>query len=203
MYVQPSLNASLRCQAKPFNWSKIDNDNMTTNTIYSRGQQSENTTNAVKWNQAGNKLIAGGRDGIIRLYDVEGQIRNVQDYRQYPGNITSLAFDSPDDENLFATTSKDNCFRVWDIRKPKTPAYTEKTKDEILRGIFSPGQAVGCENLFATLNYLEEINFYDTRMWRMVKQIKYKQEVESFMWDRSGAAFFVTDFTGNISVYNG
>ena len=37
----------------------------------------------------------------------------------------------------------------------------------------------------------------------MVKQIKYKNEVESFIWDHSGAVFFVTDVLGNISVYNG
>ena len=81
--------------------------------------------------------------------------------------------------------------------------HVERTKEEIIRGVFSPGQAVGCENLFATCNYLEEINFYDTRMWRMVKQIKYKNEVESFIWDRSGAAFFVTDVLGFISVFDG
>ena len=81
--------------------------------------------------------------------------------------------------------------------------HIERTKEEIIRGIFSPGQAVGAENLFATCNWQEEINFYDTRMWRMVKQIKYKHEVESFIWDRSGVAFFVTDVQGDISVYDG
>lgn len=49
----------------------------------------------------------------------------------------------------------------------------------------------------------EEIKFYDTRMWRMLKNIKYKHEVESFIWDRSGAAFFVTDAIGNISIFDG
>lgn len=81
--------------------------------------------------------------------------------------------------------------------------HIERTKDEIIRGIFSPGQAVGSENLFATCNYLEELNFYDTRMWRMVKQIKYKNEVESFIWDKSGSVFFVTDAQGEIAVYDG
>lgn len=41
------------------------------------------------------------------------------------------------------------------------------------------------------------------RMWGLVKQIKYKQEVECFIWDRSGSAFFVTDDIGNISLYDG
>ena len=58
-------------------WHKLDNDNMTSSQIYSRGQMSENTTNSVKWNKSGSKLIAGGRDGIIRLYDIDNQMRNV------------------------------------------------------------------------------------------------------------------------------
>lgn len=183
----------------------MDSNNVTTNAIYGRGERTENTTNCVKWNQAGTKLLTGGRDNTVRLYDAaEGQtVRSIQDYRQHTGSITCLAFDSPENEHIFASTSKDNSFRVWDTRKPKQPVHVERTKEEIIRGIFSPGQAVGGENIFATCNYLEEINFYDTRMWRLVKQIKYKQEVESFIWDRSGAAFFVADVLGNISVYNG
>jgi len=82
LHAQPSTYGGLRQpSAKPFSWSKIDNDSLTTNTIYGRGETRENTTNAVKWNQAGNKLLAGGRDGTIRLYDTEGSIRHLQDYK--------------------------------------------------------------------------------------------------------------------------
>jgi len=52
-----------------------------TNAIYGRGERTENTTNCVKWSQSGTKLLTGGRDNIIRLYDVEGTVRNLQDYR--------------------------------------------------------------------------------------------------------------------------
>ena len=204
MQLQPSLEGGLSRLAKPFMWTKLDNDNLTTNPTYGRSERTENTTNAVKFNRGGTRLIAGGRDNMIRLYDTEGaQVRSLNEYRQHTSSITCLAFDHPTDENLFASTSKDHSFRVWDTRKPKLPIHIERTKEEIIRGVFSPGSSVGCENMFATCNYNEEINFYDTRTWRQICQIKYKQEVESFIWDLSGAAFFVTDVMGNISVYNG
>jgi len=174
--VQPSLQGSLSKHRKPFTWQKFQIEGSITNSaIYGRGERTENTTNSVKWNQSGTRLLTGGRDNMVRLYDVEGSsVRTLQEYRQHTGSITCLAFDSPESEQIFASTSKDNSFRVWDMRKPRTPIHIERTKEEIIRGVFSPGQAVGCENMFVTCNYLEEINFYDTRMWRMVKQIKYK-----------------------------
>lgn len=178
---------------------------MLTSANYNRREPPENTTNCVRWNQSGTRLLTGGRDNFIRLYDAADctSVRNLQDYRSHTASITWLAFDSPENEHIFVSTSRDSSFRVWDSRKPRQPAHIERTKDEIIRGIFSPGQSVGTENLFATCNYLEEINFYDTRMWRMVKQIKYKHEVESFIWDRSGAVFFVTDAQGEIACYDG
>ena len=178
---------------------------MQTNSIPHRGERQENTTNCVKWNQSGNKLLTGGRDNFIRLYDAAdaGSVRSIHEVRSHTASITWLAFDSPENEHIFASTSKDSSFRIWDSRKPRQPVHIERTKEEIIRGIFSPGQAVGAENLFATCNFLEEINFYDTRMWRKVKQIKYKNEVESFIWDRSGSVFFVTDAQGEIAVFDG
>ena len=93
------MTGGITTHVKPFTWSKLDNDNLTTNTIYGRGERTENTTNAVKWNQTGTRFIAGGRDSTIRLYDVEGSsIRSLQDYRQHTASITSLAFDSPENE---------------------------------------------------------------------------------------------------------
>lgn len=140
-HVQPSLNGGLHCLTKPYTWSKLESgSNLVTNTIYGRGERTENTTNAVKWNQSGSRLLGGGRDSTIRLYDTEGSsVRSIQEYRQHTGSITSLAFDSPESEHMFASTSKDNTFRIWDARKPKTPIHVERTKEEIIRGIFSPG----------------------------------------------------------------
>ena len=163
------MEGGLQRTAKPFMWTKLDSDNLTANAIYGRGERSENTTNAVKFNMAGTKLIAGGRDNYIRLYDTESsQARSLNEFRHHTSSITSLAFDNPADENVFASTSKDSSFRVWDTRKPKLPVHIERTKEEIIRGIFSPGASVGCDNMYATCNYNEEIVFYDTRMWRSV-----------------------------------
>ena len=99
----------------------------------------------------------------------------MSDYKLHTASITSLAFDHPSSDNIFASTAKDNSFRIYDTRKSKATVHVERTKEEIIKGIFSPGLA--SENLFATCNVYEDINFYDDRMWRMVKQIKYKHEV--------------------------
>ena len=94
---------------------------MTTNAVYGRGERTENTTNCVKWNLHGNELLTGGRDNMVRLYDVsEGNgVRNEHEFRQHTANITSVAFDSPENDKIFASTSKDKSFRIWDHRKPR------------------------------------------------------------------------------------
>lgn len=143
-------------------------------SVYGRGDRGETTTNSVKWNLAGTRLVAGGRDSTIRIYDAEGTVKSLQEYRGHTASIATVSFDSPESEHMFASTSKDRSFRVWDTRKPKTPTHVERTKEELIRGIFSPGQAVGGDNLFVTCNVEEEIKFYDTRMWRSLKTIKYK-----------------------------
>ncbi len=58
-------------------------------------------------------------------------------------------------------------------------------------------------NILGISNIKEELNFYDTRMWKVVKQIKFKNEMNDFQWDKSGHALLVAESSGSISIYNG
>jgi len=109
---------------------------------------------------------------------------------------------------VFVSASNDRSFRVWDTRKPKSLVHTERTKEEIIDALFSPYGSTETDvgqssSYLATCNFSEEISFYETRMWKMVKQIKYKTEVSHFAWDNTGNGFLVADANGNISVFNG
>ena len=103
---------------------------------------------------------------------------------------------------MFASVSEDLTFRVWDIRK-KAPTHTERTKYKLLRGMFCPMlDDADKANTFATCNYEDHLNFYDTRMWKVKHTIKYNTVINSFMWDWGASAFFVADSTGNISIHD-
>lgn len=55
----------------------------------------------------------------------------------------------------------------------------------------------------AVSNIKEEINFYEFKTWKLAKQMKFRNEVNEFTWDRSGHLFFVIDSSGSVSVFNG
>ena len=129
------------------------------------------------------------------------------EFRGHTGCVNALSFNQLND-SIFVSASNDRSFRIWDIRKPKPMVHTERSKEEIFEAAFSPfGTSepdVGQSSTYlATCNYSEEINFYETRMWKTVKQIKYKTEVSCFAWDKSGDGFFVGDSTGSVSVFQG
>jgi WD40 repeat protein len=57
--------------------------------------------------------------------------------------------------------------------------------------------------VLATSNYNDEICFYDTKMWKIHKQIKFPKEVNSIMWNQDDSVLFVADSSGRISLYDG
>jgi hypothetical protein len=75
---------------------------------------------------------------------------------------------------------------------------SEKTKEDNLNLVFSPDG-----NILGVSNVKEELSFYDFRMWKIVKQLKFKNEVNDFQWDKSGHALLVADSSGSISIFNG
>lgn len=73
----------------------------------------------------------------------------------------------------------DKTIRIWDIKSGKQ-IRNEKTKEENLNLAFNPDG-----NILGVSNVKEELSFYDFRNWKMVKQIKFKNEVNDFCWDKS------------------
>ena len=140
----------------------------------------------------------------MRLHSVgNGELKKQAEFKHHTNQINHVAFDNPENENMFASVSQDSSFRIWDTRQPKKPVHVERTKEKLLRGMFCPFvQDTDKGNTFATSNYIDDINFYDTRMWKVKNTIKYKQEINSFMWDKSASAFIVADISGTISVFN-
>lgn len=58
-------------------------------------------------------------------------------------------------------------------------------------------------NIIGVHNVKDELSFYDYRMWKVTKQLKFKNEVNDFKWDKTGHALLVAESTGSISVFNG
>lgn len=82
---------------------------------------------------------------------------------------------------------------MWDAsasaKSQSQPLNSEKTKEENLNlGVSPDGNFIGVSNV------KEELSFYDVRMWKLFKQIKYKVDINSFTWDRHlGKLLFVGD----------
>ena len=50
---------------------------------------------------------------------------------------------------------------------------------------------------------MEEICFYDTKMWKVHKQIANKTEVNAIIWNQDDSILFIADSQGKINMYDG
>ena len=117
--------------------------------------RNHNTINSICWNKTGTHFITGGRDSVLRLYSCDNDMKKSTDFKGHTNSVNFVAFDNPESENMFASVSEDQSFRVWDTRK-KTPVHVERTKEKLLRGMFCPVVEGDKGNIFATCNYEDE-----------------------------------------------
>lgn len=133
------------------------------------------------------------------MFKLSGQgLQRVQDFKGHADQVESLAW-NPDVENQFASTSVDKTIKIWDAKAGKV-MKTEKTKQENLNLQFNP-----LGTILAVSNMNDDLCFYDVRMFKIVKQIKFKNEVNDFTWDRSpeGNTILVADSSGTVTLLDG
>ncbi|WP_226588560.1 nSTAND1 domain-containing NTPase [Microseira wollei] len=106
--------------AKPFKQQNINLPSSSSNSSYSYYAYGAPTSNlgknyqvtAVAFNPKNGQIIASGsNDGILRLWDLKGNLK--QQFQAHQANITAVAF-SPDGK-FIVTGSNDKTLRLWDL----------------------------------------------------------------------------------------
>jgi WD40 repeat protein len=70
------------------------------------------------------------------------------------------------------SASADKSIRIWDVKVGKS-IRTEKTREENLNLSFTSDG-----NTLCVSNVKEELNFYDWRMWKLLKSFKVADKTE-------------------------
>ena len=67
--------------AKSYGWMPANS--ITIRASYSRA---ENTINTIRWNNQGTKLLTGGKDSILRIYDPITNSKDMKPVSEYRGH---------------------------------------------------------------------------------------------------------------------
>ena len=121
------------------------------------------------------------------------------EFRSHSGSINMLSTTSAKTfDDMFASVSDDKSLRIWDIRQ-KNPTFVDRTKEELLLCQFNNRDG----SVLATSNYSDEICFYDTRMWKVHKQINFPRPIHALTWSKDDSVLFIADSSGKINLYDG
>jgi WD40 repeat protein len=82
------------------------------------GQEPGGVLTLQYWPAAPTTLLAGYEDGVVRAWDVEGEVCTSRHERQHQGQVTGVA-GSPTNEKLAASTGSDRRLVLFDVREQK------------------------------------------------------------------------------------
>ncbi|CAB3411246.1 unnamed protein product [Caenorhabditis bovis] len=93
-------------------------------------QEHKSSVMAVEFNKNGNWLLTGGRDHLIKMYDIR-VMKELQTYRAHKKEVISLAW-HPIHEGLFVSGGGDGSIVYWLVDNPKEIGLLEHAHDQAI-----------------------------------------------------------------------
>ena len=119
---------------------------------------------------------------ICQLFNLEptGSLKKIQEFKGHSEMIQDIVW-HPGRESVFVSTSKDKTIKMWDInnKTSSSPINSDKTpgQENINLAMSPDGNFLGVSNM---KDDQEGLSFYDTRKFKVQKQIKYKVDINGF-----------------------
>merc|ERR1712156_744885 len=118
----------------------------------------------------GNKLLTGGQEKKIRLFDLENRNTEPLTLTGHEGTIKRCLFV---DQNTIMTIGDDKTFRQWDLRagaETKKVALGEKSASDL---------SLHANNKVCTLTYANTVAFYDPLSMAKIKEFQTPTQINS------------------------
>ena len=146
---------------------------------------------ALTWNPSGTLLASGGKDAIVKLWDITGNC--VAQLQAHSSSITKIKF-SPDGRFLL-TGSSDSCIKLWELA-----TYSCKTSLEVHKGDITGLEWTSDSSFFITSSTNSPLVLWDLR-----GHIKHKwsiPRITSIAMDPSGMYLCAVSGEKTIHVLN-
>lgn len=175
-------------QCEPYNFAVTNSTRVhiysaQTNQIERTITRFKQTAYSGSFRSDGSLLVAGGEEGVVRLFGVEkNSLLRVFKGHTAPVHITHFTCDNV---RLFSA-SDDLSLRLWDVATEVNLATYKEHKDFIRCGT-SPSSS---PDIILTGGYDHVVKMYDTRLKQSVMSIDHGCPVESVIIFPSGGLFF-------------
>ena len=148
----------------------------------------------IAWSCTGAKLASGSVDQSVRVWSLaEGATSGAgvtdMELTGHQDSVDQLRWD-PKNAEVLGTASGDKTVRIWDARSGKC-AHAIETRGENINIRWSPdGQhiAVGDKD--------DNISFIEMRKAKVLKSVKFANEVNEMAWEPSSRLLFLTTGAG-------